>query len=466
MGFRIRERPRRWKQTRSVPWVLKVLQLIRLLLATLMTGRNAGGATAQILFVRVLVLAINIGTGIASARLLGPAGKGEQVAMIMWPPLLTAALTLGIPASLIFNLRRRREFEREIFAAALILSGLVGLLGAVVGWVFLPLWFTQLDPPSIFCAQILMLFLPVATVFAIAQSVLEANNKFALSNATALLSGALTILLIAGLAEARSATPITIASAYVAAGLPGALIGLVCATCIIRPNFRGIRAPARELLHFGLRQYGTDLCVVLAVNIDQILVSGFLTGKIFGIYAVVASLCRLPNLVSQSFVTVLFPKLVGRPLDDATKLVQQVCRVNIAVSLVPGMLIAVGGSQLIELIYGREFSVRLDVIWLLLIDTFFGGIARILSQALVAAGRPGLVAILNAAQLVAFVPLCFALLPRYQLAGVAAAALAATSLRLALTLSCYPLVLRTRLPRLVFSGSDFSFIYARLTTSN
>jgi O-antigen/teichoic acid export membrane protein len=448
------------------PRALKVMQLIRPLLASLMTGRNAGGAAAQILLVRVFVLTVNIITGIASARLLGPAGKGEQVAMIMWPPLLSAGLTLGIPASLIYNLRRKQEHEGELFAAALILSSLIGLVGIVLGCAFLPFWFTHLDRASIACAQILMLFVPVATVFAITQSVLEAKNNFALSNAMALLSGALTILLIAGLALTRTASPITVASAYVVAGLPGSLVGLFCATRIVRPSFRRIIDRASVLLHFGLRQYGTDLCVVLAANIDQIFVSGFLPGKLFGIYIVVVNLCRLPNLVSQSFVTVLFPKLVGRPLGDATELVQQVCRVNIAVSLAPGLLIAVGGSRLIEVIYGPDFSVHSEIIWLLLTDTLFGGVARILSQALVAAGRPGLVTILNTAQLFAFVPLCFILLQHYQLAGVAAAALAATSLRLVLTMSCYPLVLSTRLPRLVFSGADLSFVHSRLRTSN
>jgi O-antigen/teichoic acid export membrane protein len=446
--------------------VLKLLQLVRHLLASLMAGRNAGGATAQILLVRVLLLAINITTGIASARLLGPVGKGEQAAMIMWPPLLSAGLTLGLPASLIYNLRQRREFERETFAAALILAGTVGTLGALVGYGLLPLWFGQLDPRSIFCAQVLMLSVPIASVFAITQSGLEAKNNFTLANAMALLSGVLTILLIIGLALAGKATPITVASAYVVAGLPGALIVLVCATQIIRPSFRQITNRMGVLLHFGLRQYGSDLCIVVAGNIDQIFVSGLLAGKTFGIYVVVASLCRLPNLVSQSFVTVLFPKLVGKSPDEAIELAQQVCRLSIAVSLAPGILIAVGGSWLIEVIYGTGFLVPPEVIWLLLTDTFFGGISRILSQALLAAGRPGVVTLLNTAQLIAFVPLCLVLLPHYQLAGVAAAALAATTLRLMLTMSCYPLVLRAPLPRLVFSGADLSFVHSQLRTSN
>ena len=63
-------------------------------------GRGATAATLQTALARVLILAINMGTGIITARFLGPQGRGEQAAIILWPQLLAYLMTLGLPAAL------------------------------------------------------------------------------------------------------------------------------------------------------------------------------------------------------------------------------------------------------------------------------------------------------------------------------------------------------------------------------
>ena len=60
-------------------------------------GRSGSAATLQTILTRLLILAINVGTGIITARLLGPEGRGEQAAMALWPQLLGYAMTLGLP---------------------------------------------------------------------------------------------------------------------------------------------------------------------------------------------------------------------------------------------------------------------------------------------------------------------------------------------------------------------------------
>ena len=62
-------------------------------------------ATVQTLLANVLILGVNFGTGIITARLLGPVGRGEQAAIILWPQFLAYALTLGLPSAMLYNLR-------------------------------------------------------------------------------------------------------------------------------------------------------------------------------------------------------------------------------------------------------------------------------------------------------------------------------------------------------------------------
>ncbi|HEX9002882.1 MAG TPA: polysaccharide biosynthesis protein, partial [Blastocatellia bacterium] len=72
-------------------------------------GRSGLSAVLQSLVVKLLVVAINTATGIITARMLRPDGRGELAAMILWPVFLANALTLGVPSSLVYNLRREPE---------------------------------------------------------------------------------------------------------------------------------------------------------------------------------------------------------------------------------------------------------------------------------------------------------------------------------------------------------------------
>ena len=85
---------------------LRFLKMFRALVRTLVTSRSGVAATAQTFLANVFILGINAGTGIITARLLGPSGRGELAAMIMWPQFLAYCLTLGVPSALLYNLKR------------------------------------------------------------------------------------------------------------------------------------------------------------------------------------------------------------------------------------------------------------------------------------------------------------------------------------------------------------------------
>jgi O-antigen/teichoic acid export membrane protein len=55
---------------------------------------------------RFVLFGLNGLTGVITARTLDPAGRGELAAMIIWPVLLAALTTLGLPGALIYHVRR------------------------------------------------------------------------------------------------------------------------------------------------------------------------------------------------------------------------------------------------------------------------------------------------------------------------------------------------------------------------
>jgi O-antigen/teichoic acid export membrane protein len=107
------------------------------------TGRNNSAAALQSLATKVLVLGLNAATSIVVARALKPAGRGEMSAIIMWPGFFAALLTLGLPSSLTFNLRRQPGRASETIGAATTLTLLIGVITGILGFFALPIWLTK-----------------------------------------------------------------------------------------------------------------------------------------------------------------------------------------------------------------------------------------------------------------------------------------------------------------------------------
>ncbi len=107
------------------------------------TSRSGVVAIVQTLLANILILGISFGTGIITARVLGPDGRGEQAAIVMWPQFLAYALTLGLPSALLYNLKRHPDAAPRLFAAALLLGTFMGGIATVVGVLLVPHWLTE-----------------------------------------------------------------------------------------------------------------------------------------------------------------------------------------------------------------------------------------------------------------------------------------------------------------------------------
>src|SRR5688572_10504293 len=95
----------------------------------------SGGSMAaaiQTFGARLIILAMNLATGILTANLLGAAGRGEQGAMALWPAVLTPILIIGLPASLVYNSRQSERFAPDFFYGAVGIALILGTTGGII----------------------------------------------------------------------------------------------------------------------------------------------------------------------------------------------------------------------------------------------------------------------------------------------------------------------------------------------
>jgi len=430
-------------------------------LKRIITLRSGVAATAQTLLVNTLILGVGAATGVITARVLGPSGRGEQAAMLVWPQFLAYALTLGLPDAVVYNLKRYPDRAPQLFSAALLLGASMGGVATLTGVLLIPHWLTKYSPEVISFAQLVMLAAPVSLITLILTSVLQAREEFTLYNAVRYLPPLLTLLALILLAMLHRLTPFSAVLCYMLPVVPVFLWTLARLSKLYRPRVHGLRTASINLTSYGLRSCGIDLAGTLAYYLDRVLLVGLLAPATMGLYVVALSLARMLNVFHSAVVSVLFTKTSGRPLEEVVALTGLAARISTALTLLAALGLAIFGPWVLSLVYGHEYLGAVTVFRILVLEVVLSGMTWVLAQAFMALGRPGLVTVLQGVGLCLNVSLLLVLVPSYGLKGAGLALLISTAVRLILAVISFPLVLRVQIPRLWLSRTDFKSIFHR-----
>jgi len=428
-------------------------------------ARKATGATVvQTIASRFAIIGLNAATGILTARLLAPEGRGELVAISIWPALVAGLTTLGLPTALVYHGRRDPARLGELTAAALALAIIAGLVGTAIAWALIPMWLRQHPPGVITAARFCLFGTVLNSMTLVGRAAWEARGDFRSSNLTQVAAPAMTIVGLVGLAATGHLTSVTAAIAYVVVSAPvlvWMLVGLRTHHPLAR---RGMGAESRQLLHYGARSYGVDLFGVLSVYLDQALVVGMLSPLAMGIYAVALSLARIISAVHVGLATLMLPTVIGYSTEALTAAIARSARLAAVVTAAIGLAIVAAGPLLVGLLYGGAYASAGALLPLLVLAMIVSGTVYVLIQGLLAAGRPGVVTLTQFVGLALGVPFFLVLVPASGAQGAAIALLASATIRLALVMACYPLWLRAPLPRIWIDRNDLSDLIGRVSS--
>jgi O-antigen/teichoic acid export membrane protein len=382
-------------------------------------------------------LALNVLTGVLTARMLKPAGRGELAAMILWPIFLSGAFTLGLPNALLYTLRSKRRRDATLITAAMLIAMLLSVLTAVLGILLLPHWLSHYPANIVRAAQWFMISTPATILLLVGRATWEARGRFGTSSASLVSASVMTLAGLLLLLGIHRLTPITAACTYVLAGLPP-LVWIVISLRSELVLRAGEMADAvKDLLSYGLRSYGIDLCGSLSQYVDQALVLGMLMPSDMGTYTVALSLSRMINVVFTSTASVVFPKAMGLDAHGGLRLALRALVGSLAIAVPGAILLVLGSSLALRLLYGSTYAIASGLFRVLLVEALISGSVSVMSQPFMALGRPGTVTLLQVSGLAATVPLIFLLVPRMGPEGACYALLISACLRVALLRYCY-----------------------------
>jgi O-antigen/teichoic acid export membrane protein len=411
----------------------------------------------------VLVVFMNVGTGIITARALQPAGRGEFASVTLWPGLLGFILLLGLPSALVYQIRTNQQSTRQLYTASLVLALILGVVSCLAGILIIPRFLVHYSIGAIHTSQLLALVGIPTIACSLAVSAIQASGDLVGANNRRLLTTFATLMGLVVLLLAHKLNPIIAAWFYI---VPGVLVNVAIlyrTTRKIGLDFAGIFDYSRSLLSFGIRTYGSDLIALISTQIDSALVVGFLSPADMGLYSVALSLSRFTNILQTGIWFVVLPKLAGLSPEAIAELSGRAIRLNLVLTSCVALTLTVLAPIGIKAFYGKDFEPAIPAFRFLLIEACISGTTAIIAQSFLALGRPGIMTVVQSLGLATAVPLLLWLIPRYGIAGAGCAILSSTCVRFVAVMACYPMVLKMPLPSLVWKKRDSAAVITAMS---
>lgn len=430
-----------------------------------LVSRSQSGfvSSLQTVFANILVLFINVATGIITARLLGPDNKGVQAAIILWPGLLISLSMIGLPTALLYYIKKTNERTGAFLTAALVLGVSASLITGAVGIFFVPLWLDNYSVQTVHIAQIYMLFVPIAVLNNIFTSVSQATGNFHIFNGLKLLQPSVSLTILLLLALTNTLTAGSAAFAFMCPSIPAFFWLWLFIRRLYRFSFSYFSEVCSKLLSYGVRSYSGDILAIASSQLDKIVVVSLLSPASMGLYTVAFSLAKMLVVFESAVGSVLLPRIIGQPVSEVRLLLGRAIRVStLATSIAAAILMSVG-PFLINLFYGDAFEGAIIVFWILAIDSVIGGMATLLDQIFYALGKPEIMIFRHTISLAVAIPGMLILGGKFGISGVAAAVLLESIVMTVLTLTAFPTLLKIPAPSLWAPKEDLSYI-ARLWT--
>lgn len=420
------------------------------------------GSVIQIFASNVFILGLNVLTGIIISRYLGPDGRGQQAAMIMWPSFFAYILSLGIPSSLVYYMKKRNAVPGSLYITSLYMGLILGCVAIALGSIIIPLWMQGYAKENIDFAVWALIMSPIGILGTINVAALQSRGEYHLYNFARYAPVVSTLIILCGLVITGHVTPFYTSIAYLLPILP------VTAWITIRLVLKyGVRQKSKiksskKLLSYGIRSYGTDVAGTFSGYIDQILVVGLLSPGSLGLYVVSLNLSKILNTIQGAITSVLFPKAAGLEQSEALKLTFKVYRISTIITIIVGAGIFLVAPYLLIILYGKSFVEAIPVFRILIFQTAVTSISWILSQGFMSIGKPGTVTIMRVMTLALNVILLNILIPPLGIEGAAISLLSASLIELIVVFMIYTTRHRVKMKEWIVSKNDVIWLLQRI----
>jgi O-antigen/teichoic acid export membrane protein len=337
----------------------------------------------------MVIQGINVLTGMALARSLGPHGRGELAAVLLWPNVLATIGSLGVAEAMTYHAARSTCTAGTLVGSGLVIALAQSAVCVAVGAAVLPLVLTHYDGATVRAAYLFLAFIPITLITLSLMAVLNGQQRFFEFHLLRVLifvgTGAAFLLL-------RLQDNLTVWNATVVYLSTTSFSGVVAGAALAPTVWRSIRFSvpvSRRLLGFGLRSHTGNVTWMMNERLDHLVISIFLAPIQLGLYVTAVTMTSLTNLVGQSVATAAFPVVARMDAGEERRdRVRHLVQLALAGSIATSVPLIIVTPQLIHVFFKDAFLGASDVARVLMVAAVILSLNRALGACLRALGRP------------------------------------------------------------------------------
>lgn len=412
---------------------------------------------------RFMLVVFGFGTGIITARILGPHDRGLFTLLITLPQTLVTFAKMGVAQANVYYVRRARVPVATVASNSLVLTGIVSLLLLSAcyffgHWIIDP--FTDGAPWSY--VWLALALVPALLIESYFMAILQAVEAFRAYNLQSVIKA---ILSFAGMA-----TALLLAHGKLWAALMSQVSVLTaCNLWLLIQCYRvapfGLRWSSevgRGTLSFGAKSYVQTLAAHLHYRIDLYLIALLLTPEQVAFYSIAVNMTNPILQIPDAIGTVIFPKLAGSSDRAAHERTAVTCRHTLFATLVAAILYAGAGSQLMVLFYGRRYAPAIPPMFMMLPGIIMISLYQILSRNFTSRNRQQINIVAAGVALAVNAGSNLVLIPRFGIVGAALSTAISYSLAAGILLTVFVRESGWRVRDTVLVGADDLARYSRL----
>jgi O-antigen/teichoic acid export membrane protein len=363
------------------------------------------------------------GTGILTARILGPVARGELATVILWPVILSNLGLMGCNWALARVVAREPQREREWVAVGVTVGMVSAPLYLLAGYFLMPLLLPSDRGYMLPVARLALLLIPLDIFNQILLSVDHGRMRWRRYNWLRLsfflfYLGFIVLIGLSRRVDVRWFVIALLASHFLAA---------ILRFWIQRNWLAAGRIPFasfRYLLRAGLPYFGATVSNLASLQFDTILVVSLLNTEAAGLYAVASALSNGQSSLGDALGITSFAVVSNETnAGSLEKIITETFRQAALASCGAGLALACLIPFCVVPLFGREFAPAIWPAVILAMAASATASAGILNQGLRGAGRPQAGVVSQMLGIAAVALAALFLLRRFGLLGMALAVL-------------------------------------------
>jgi O-antigen/teichoic acid export membrane protein len=372
--------------------------------------------------VNILAQLCIVVSGILTARLLGPVGKGELTTVLFIPNLMLSIGILSLPQATAFYISRRSLDGRSVQATGFWMSLGLGLVEAAILYPLIPILLGSKGVVVILIARISLIYLPIAFTGFTLLGIEQGYQHFKKYNLLKHLPTFLYALLLIGMAIIRAADVSTFVMGFL-------LSQLIASTVLVVSSGRRLILPhkdvrieyGRSLFKQGLVYTMPALSGILLMRADlAILIPTVSAGEV-GLYSAALAIAMGQNVLTSSIIQVNFPKVCSANQMECYRIILNQLKKAIAPIFLIAVSLALVSPLIIKYLLGSAFAAAHGTTLILIAAIMVWCVGQIIDNGLRGAGLglPSSLSYVGGIAVLLVFAACF--VPRFRALGMAIA---------------------------------------------